>query len=421
MIIPSISIKDGKAVATLTGEKVGLEAGDPSAIAERYGVVGEIAVIDLDGALGTGDNAAVIEPLVANHRCMVGGGIRDEKTAVKWLDKGVAKIIIGTAANRALLAKLPKERIIVSLDTRHGEVVVNGMRTGTGKTVIDLIGELKDNVSGFLITFVESEGMMGGMDMTRVEQIVQAAGKEVTVTVAGGIAAPEEIAAIDKLGADAQVGMALLNGEIDLADAFLAPIHTDRPDGLWSTVIVDELGTALGLAYSDLESVRDAINHRRGTYHSRSRGLWVKGLTSGNTQKLVNASLDCDRDAIRFVVTQGGKGFCHNDTWTCWGEEWGMANLLRTLTGRVQSAPQGSYTKRLLDDPELLKAKLIEEAQELAQAGNPGEVAHEAADVFYFALVAMARSGVDLATVERALEKRSLKITRRPGDAKNNT
>jgi phosphoribosyl-ATP pyrophosphohydrolase len=98
-----------------------------------------------------------------------------------------------------------------------------------------------------------------------------------------------------------------------------------------------------------------------------------------------------------------------------------MANLLRTLTGRVQSAPQGSYTKRLLDDPELLKAKLIEEAQELAQAGNPGEVAHEAADVFYFALVAMARSGVDLATVERALEKRSLKITRRPGDAKNNT
>jgi phosphoribosyl-ATP pyrophosphohydrolase len=293
------------------------------------------------------------------------------------------------------------------------------MRTGTGKTVIDLIGELKENVSGFLITFVESEGMMGGIDMARVEQIVQAAGKEVTVTVAGGIATPEEIAAIDKLGADAQVGMALLSGELDLADAFLAPIHTDRPDGLWSTVIVDELGTALGLAYSDLESVRDAINHRRGTYHSRSRGLWVKGLTSGNTQKLVNASLDCDRDAIRFVVTQGGKGFCHNDTWTCWGEEWGMANLLRTLTGRVQSAPQGSYTKRLLDDPELLKAKLMEEAQELAQAGNPGEVAHEAADVFYFALVAMARSGVDLATVERALEKRSLKITRRPGDAKN--
>jgi phosphoribosyl-ATP pyrophosphohydrolase len=98
-----------------------------------------------------------------------------------------------------------------------------------------------------------------------------------------------------------------------------------------------------------------------------------------------------------------------------------MANLLRTLTGRVLSAPNGSYTKRLLDDPELLKAKLVEEARELAHAGTPGEVAHEAADVFYFALVAMARSGVDLPTVETALNKRSLKVTRRPGDAKNNT
>jgi phosphoribosyl-ATP pyrophosphohydrolase/phosphoribosyl-AMP cyclohydrolase len=421
MIIPSINIADGKAVSMIGGEKIGLEAGSPIGVAERYGVVGEIAVIDLDAARGTGGNEEVITDLVAEHSCMVGGGIRDEETALKWLDKGASKIIIGTAAKPALLSKLPRDRVIVSLDTRHGEVVVDGMRTGTGKTVIDLINELKENSSGFLITFVESEGMMAGIDMARVEQIIQAAGKEVSITVAGGIATLEEIAAVDKLGADAQVGMALLSGKLDLADAFLAPIHTDRPDGLWSTVIVDELGTALGLAYSDLESVRDAINHRRGTYHSRSRGLWVKGLTSGNTQKLVNASLDCDRDAIRFVVTQGGKGFCHNDTWTCWGEEWGMAALLRKLNGRVQSAPTGSYTKRLLDDPELLKAKLIEEAEELARADDPGEVALEAADVFYFALVAMARSGVDLPTVEKALEKRSLKITRRPGDAKNNT
>ena len=115
---------------------------------------------------------------------------------------------------------------------------------------------------------------------------------------------------------------------------------------------------------------------------------------------------------MRFVVKQGGKGFCHNGTWTCWGDDWGLPRLLRRLVARTQDAPEGSYTKELLDDPNLLKSKLIEEATELAQAA-PEEVAHEAADLFYFGLVAMAKAGVELGAVERELEMRSLRVTRR--------
>ena len=173
----------------------------------------------------------------------------------------------------------------------------------------------------------------------------------------------------------------------------------------------------MGLAFSNMESLREAVQRRQGVYHSRRRGLWIKGLTSGNTQELLRIDLDCDRDAMRFVTRQGGAGFCHHDTWTCWGDDRGVAPLARRLAERASEAPEGSYTARLLADPELLRAKLVEEAQELAAAPTD-EVAHEAADLIYFTLVAMARAGVPLAEVERQLDLRSLRLTRRPGDAK---
>jgi phosphoribosyl-ATP pyrophosphohydrolase len=212
--------------------------------------------------------------------------------------------------------------------------------------------------------------------------------------------------------------MALYTGRLDLADAFAAPLNSDRPDGLWATVVADEHGRALGLAWSDAESLREAIRTRRGVYRSRTRGLWVKGESGGATQDLLRVDADCDRDALRFVVRQRGAGFCHEDTWTCWGELGGLPTLARRLAARVADAPTGSYTRRLLDDPTLLRAKLVEEAGELADAREPAHVAAEAADVVYFALVALARAGAPLTAVEAELDARSRKVTRRPGNAK---
>ncbi len=412
MMVPSIDMMDGQAVQLIGGEKKAIEAGDPLPIADRFSLAGEIAVIDLDAALGKGENTKLIRELVRRHPCRVGGGIRDKETAIMWLDAGATQVILGTAATPELLSRLPRERVIAALDARHGEVVVEGWQKGTGADVLDRIAELKDYVGGFLVTMVEREGRMKGVDMDQVKRVVEAAGN-VRVTVAGGVASAEEIAAIDRLGADVQVGMALYSGKMDLADGIIAPVKSDRPDGLFATVIVDELGRALGLAYSDLESVREAVRSKRGVYHSRSRGLWIKGLTSGDTQELLRIDLDCDRDAMRFVVRQRGIGFCHLNTWSCWGDDRGIGRLQRRLKARVAQAPEGSYTKRLLDDPALLRSKLLEEAAELAEADGSDEVTHEAADVIYFTLVAMARADVELDDVERELDWRSRRVTRR--------
>jgi phosphoribosyl-ATP pyrophosphohydrolase len=196
-------------------------------------------------------------------------------------------------------------------------------------------------------------------------------------------------------------------------------MKSDRADGLWPTVVCDELGRALGLVYSNRDSVRQAIETRRGVYWSRSRNsLWVKGESSGAAQELVAIGLDCDRDALLFTVRQSGEGFCHLDTWTCWGDDRGLGRLARRLRDRSDIAPEGSYTKRVLEDPKLLRAKLLEEARELGAARGTDQVVWEAADVFYFTLVALARAGVPLADVAAELDRRSMKIVRRKGDAK---
>ena len=166
--------------------------------------------------------------------------------------------------------------------------------------------------------------------MEKVKSVVEASG-DTKVTVAGGVTTPDEIRQIDDIGADAQVGMAIYSGKMDLADGIIAPMKSDREDGLFATVIADERGQTLGLAYSDGESVREAVRLARGVYHSRSRGLWIKGDTSGDTQELVRIDLDCDRDAMLFVVKQNGRGFCHTGTWRCFGDDAGLSRLQRRL------------------------------------------------------------------------------------------
>ncbi|KAF6833370.1 histidinol dehydrogenase [Colletotrichum plurivorum] len=192
---------------------------------------------------------------------------------------------------------------------------------------------------------------------------------------------------------------------------------SDRPDGLIPTVVCDESGTALGLAYSSAESVGEAVRTRTGIYQSRKRGLWIKGATSGDTQELVRIGLDCDNDTLKFVVKQTGR-FCHLDQHGCFGDLTGIPRLEQTLQSRKKSAPAGSYTARLFSDEKLLRAKIMEEAEELCDAKTKEEIAFEAADLIYFALAKAVSAGVSLADIEKNLDAKAFKVKRRTGDAK---
>ncbi len=418
MIIPSIDISGGQAVQLVGGESLAIEAGDPFPILERFGLVGEVAVVDIDAARGEGDNQDLITKLCRRGRVRVGGGIRDVPAALRWLDLGAEKVVIGTAATPDLLAELPSDRVVVALDSRDGEVLTHGWRQGTGTGVLERVRQLRGLCGGYLITFVEREGRMTGTDLDRAAMVIEVA-SPARVTVAGGVTTPSEVAELDGLGADAQVGMALYGGPLTLADALTAMMQSDRPDGLWPTVVVDELGQTLGLVYSSPESLGRALEERRGIYQSRRRGVWVKGETSGATQELLSVDIDCDRDTLRFTVRQHAGGFCHKGTWQCWGEDRGLGRLERRLSEIARAPDPASNTSRLLQDPNLLAAKLIEEATELAGAENREDVIDESADLIYFLLVRARSAGVDLNEVVRELDRRERRVTRRPMTAKD--
>ena len=417
MLIPSIDIQNSQAVQLEGGVRKVLDAGNPIPLAKKFSIVGEIAVIDLDAAMNRGANSAIIEKLVKDYPCRLGGGIRDLSTAVKWLDSGARKIIIGTAAKKSILEKLPKDRVIVALDNYRGDIVVDGWQTKTNSKIENKISELRDYVGGFLITFVEREGRMQGIDIERAIKYNELAGST-PITVAGGITTADEIRELDKHGIDAQVGMAIYTGRLSLAEAFLAPMNYQENENLWPTVVADEQNGVLGLVWSNFESVNEAIEKQAGIYRSRKRGLWIKGESSGNRQKLLRVELDCDRDTLKFTVTQEGIGFCHTGNWTCWGNDSGFSRLERRLKSRLSDSPTNSYTNRLFNDSELLKAKLIEEATEFIDANSPNGISSEAADLIYFMMVRLVKSKISLAEVIEILNKREYIVTRRPGNAK---
>src|SRR6266550_6231342 len=419
MIVPSIDIMGGRAVQLRRGSEFVLDGGDPLERLDEFSVAGDVAVVDLDAALGQGSNAALIRDLVRRAPCRVGGGIRDLETARRWLDAGAVQLVIGTAATPEFCGALPRERVIAAVDAKRGEVVVDGWRRETGVPVLEQVRALAPVVGGFLFTQVEKEGEMRGFDSVAVAAVVRSA-EGARVTAAGGITTSAEVAELDRIGADAQIGMAIYTGKLSLGDAVAAPLVKPLPGDEWPTVVCDEGGHTLGLVWSTRESLARAVAERRGIYWSRSRqSLWVKGETSGNSQQLVRVDLDCDRDALRFTVRQAGAGFCHLSRRSCWESEFDLADLERTLADRIARPVPGSGTARLLADSELLGAKLREEADELADATSSEDVVRETADVFYMALVALARGGGTLADVRAELARRHRAVTRRPMASKS--
>ena len=263
----------------------------------------------------------------------------------------------------------------------------------------------------------------------------------VTLSVDDSLASPTSIRRFSQLGlytsvpvssssmaASCEAASPLLPSAVGGYIGELMSVHgrSDRPDGLFSTVVVDEYGVALGLVYSSQHSIVTACTERRGVYWSRSRGsLWRKGESSGAVQHLITVALDCDSDAVRFTVRQEGAGFCHLNRWTCWPHtgagHGGLHALERTLRERQLHPQPGSYTNRLLSDAGLLNNKVMEEARELIEASTPRDVASEAADLLYFTSVLLCRSGVSLSEVDRCLDLRSLRLRRRAGNAKTAT
>ncbi|KAJ7047295.1 histidinol dehydrogenase-domain-containing protein [Mycena alexandri] len=324
--------------------------------------------------------------------------------AVSWLDNGVDKLIVPLVWAKELIELISSERLLLLLDVGNISAVSDTVRNGVSGVLLktpaidlDLISSISKFFTGSAIHVLSSSSTPPTSSLIR------------------GLLG---IGATPVLPSSQLTLSATSATQINIADAFLAPVVSDRKDGLFPTVVSTETGHSLGLVYSSLESVKESILTGKGVYQSRKHGLWRKGETSGATQDVISIRLDCDWDSLEFRVVQHGAGFCHLNRQSCFGETSGLPALENTLRSRFESAPEGSYTKRLFSDPELLRSKIMEEADELCRAEEKGDVAFEAADLFYFALTKCIAAGVAISDIEASLDRKARRVTRRTGNAK---
>ncbi|MCK5283812.1 MAG: 1-(5-phosphoribosyl)-5-[(5-phosphoribosylamino)methylideneamino] imidazole-4-carboxamide isomerase [Nanoarchaeota archaeon] len=218
---------DKKVVQLVRGKEKKIEVDDVFYAADSLKELGNpIDVIDLDAAMGKGENVSLIKELCKRMDCRVGGGIRTLEKAKEIIDAGASKVIIGTGAfsdgklNTTFLDELNKaigkHKIIVSIDSKGGKIVDKGWTESTGINTLDIVKELENYCLEILYTYVDKEGMMEGTDFETVKKIKSMT--RIEVTAAGGISSIDEIKKLEEIGVNSVVGMAYYTGKIKMSE-----------------------------------------------------------------------------------------------------------------------------------------------------------------------------------------------------------
>ena len=223
MLIPCIDLQDGQAVQLVHGRKRALAVADVFGLLQRFSKYQWLHIIDLDAAMGKGSNDELVHALCAQARTKfamkvrVGGGIRTVTCAKKIAAWGVSQIVIGSVVFRSgkvnlrflrrLNGEVNRKRIVIALDTMQGRIAIHGWRRRVALQAEKVMAQLEPFCAGFLCTDVDREGTMTGANLKWFQNLRDAT--DCPIIAAGGIRTKREITALEKMGMDAAVGMAL--------------------------------------------------------------------------------------------------------------------------------------------------------------------------------------------------------------------
>ena len=223
MLIPSIDLMDGKIVQLVQGERKALEFDDFEYWIERFSAYPLVQLIDLDAAMGRGNNREMIAMICKRLPCQTGGGIRDVARGAELLALGARRVIFGSALlkegkiNRELAATaaetLGEEHLTFAIDSRNGRVSIQGWTENTAVDPKDMIRTLDAYCSAFLYTHIDTEGTMSGFPVGLARRLAGLTKKQ--MIVAGGIRSHAEVDELDALGVHAVVGMAIYTGTME--------------------------------------------------------------------------------------------------------------------------------------------------------------------------------------------------------------
>jgi len=224
MLIPSIDLQGGRIVQLVQGEKLAVETTRIDEWIRRFKGRPKIQLIDLDAAKGEGSNDDLVEHICGELPCRVGGGIRSVARARRVLRSGATHAIVSSALFTDgavdlsfagdLAGAVGQDRLIAAVDSKGGRIVIDGWRTQLTITPVEAVRQLEPFVGEFLYTHVDREGLLQGTDMAAIAAVRHATSRR--LTAAGGITTAEEVAALEALGVDAVVGMAIYTGRMTL-------------------------------------------------------------------------------------------------------------------------------------------------------------------------------------------------------------
>ena len=429
MVISSIDLKGGHVVQLKNGKELVLQRDDADALIEEFNKYGEVAVIDLDAAMGNtnpkGDtvNTPLLKSLLRKGNVRTGGGVRSVKRARELVSLGAEKVIIGSSAWKKnpennsdvlntefleeLVAAVGKQRVIIGVDALNGKIAVKGWTETIDVPLIEGAKLAEKYCSELLFTCVEKEGCMQGTNLEMAKELRSAV--NCRVVVAGGVSSEDEIETLERMHCDVQLGMALYTNKVSLKNAFVRCLDWEKTSGMIPVIAQDERSReVLMMGYSNREALEKTFETGKLTFFSRSRNaLWTKGETSGHFLDVVKLRADCDRDTILAFVKPNG-GACHTGSWTCFSSEPDEKSTLERLYGtiaeRFANPKPGSYTATL--DSKRVREKVEEEAEEICEADGKDEVVWEAADLLYFVSVLMYKEGVEWQDVYNELDRR---------------
>jgi phosphoribosylformimino-5-aminoimidazole carboxamide ribotide isomerase len=224
VLIPSIDLMDGKVVQLVQGSRKALEFDNLQTWIDRFSKYPLIQVIDLDAAMGRGNNAALVCEIAGQLPCQVGGGIRSIDSARAMLDLGAKRVILGSslildgninvAFASELSTQLRADNLVFATDSRGGYISIKGWQQSTPIKTADMIRTLEPYCSAFLYTHIDTEGMLQGLPFDIVRDLRDQTSRR--LIAAGGIREQEEIDALDAIGVDAVVGMAIYKNMISV-------------------------------------------------------------------------------------------------------------------------------------------------------------------------------------------------------------
>jgi len=224
MLIPSIDLQNGAVVQLVQGERLAISDADVFGWVRRFARFPKVQVIDLDAAMGLGDNLGLVGQIAAALSCRVGGGIRTIPRAQEVLAAGAQQIIAGSALfkegrpdvafAKTLADAVGADRVIAAVDSRDGRVVIHGWKTALPLSAVDAVRALEPYCGEFLYTHVDAEGLMGGTNRDAILAVRAATTRR--VAAAGGITTQQEIDDLDAHQVDAVVGMAIYTGALKI-------------------------------------------------------------------------------------------------------------------------------------------------------------------------------------------------------------